>query len=68
MIQIILFIAACLVWQSIKDKLRGKKRPTVSLISSKDHVEAMCGCDTAGNRVVRPCEAHKAMLEARECL
>ena len=63
MIDIILFVAACLIWQSIKDKLRGKK-PTVSLNYSRGHVEAMCGCDTANNKVVRPCSAHRSMLEA----
>ncbi len=64
MIEIILFVAACLVWQSIKDKLRGKRKPTVSLCSRETHVEAMCGCDTANKRVVRPCSAHRAMLDA----
>ncbi len=64
MIEIIFFVAACLIWQSIKDMLRGKKKPMVSLNSAKGHIEAICGCNTANNRVVRPCSAHRAMLDA----
>jgi hypothetical protein len=65
MIQIILFVAACLIWQGIKNQLHGKKRPTVSLAGGEIHAVAMCGCDTVENKVVRPCSAHKAMLEAK---
>lgn len=63
MIQIILFVAACLVWQAIKNKLRGPRRPTVSLTGGGAHILAVCGCDVVDNRVARPCAAHKVMIE-----
>jgi hypothetical protein len=65
MIQIILFVAACLVWQAIKNAVCGKKRPTVSLGVGGTRAVAMCGCNVVDNKVVAPCSAHKAMLEAR---
>lgn len=68
MIQIILFVAACLVWQKIKDALRGPRVPTVSIKASSKAIKARCGCSVVngneGDRVVEPCAAHKVMLDA----
>lgn len=66
----ILFVVACLAWQAVKNAMRGGPRPTVRLKEEypalgvgEVHAVARCGCDTVNNKVVRPCEAHKAMME-----
>lgn len=69
MIQLIAFVMACLVWQAIKDSIRGTKKPTVTLRVGGLHAVAECGCDTVTEdgkqRVVNPCQAHRIMLDLK---
>lgn len=65
MIEIIGFVAACLVWQSVKDWLRGgRRKPELTVRMGAMHSVAKCGCDTVDGKVVSPCSAHRAMLGA----
>lgn len=62
----ILFVSACLIWQVIKDWLRGEKpkaRKTVRLTVNREVAE--CGCDLLNSRVVSPCAAHRTMIEVQ---
>ena len=65
MIQFILFMAACLVLQAIKDAVtgRGKKKPRLLLALPK---EAECGCQLIGSRVIKTCEAHGLLVKIQE--
>lgn len=66
--EIILFVAACLVWQAIKNAVRGPRKPVVRLGGDLTvrvgsvHAVAACGCDTMDNKVVKACAAHRLML------
>lgn len=63
MLGIIAFVAACLLWQAIKNAFRGK--PKLSITVGGMHAVADCGCEVEiGNgmkKVVKPCEAHKLL-------
>lgn len=66
MFEIIAFVIVCLVWQSVKDSIRGGKRserelPTVRMGGL--HRVAKCGCDTVDGRVATACAAHKILLD-----
>lgn len=63
MISAILFIAACLALQAVKDAIRGRKAPTVSMTRPDLSVRATCGCTILGSKVTVACAAHRVMSE-----
>lgn len=60
MISIVLFIVACLVWQAIKNAIRGPRKLNIKMVQVQ---KAECGCEVSQNRVVTACSAHKILLE-----
>lgn len=62
MIEIILFIAAVMVWDSFKKKMRGPTIPTVSM-KKFNIIRAKCGCSTEDGKIVRACAAHELLIK-----
>lgn len=60
--EIIFFVGACLVWQMIKNSLRGPKVPTVSM-RKEVRVKARCGCEVIDDHVIKACSAHRILSE-----
>lgn len=60
MIQIVLFIASCLLWQSIKNAIRGPRKITVVMEKTQ---RAGCGCEVLNNKIVKSCAAHHLLME-----
>lgn len=61
MIQLLMFVAACLALQGLKNAFRRRWGPTVSLAPPAARVRAACGCRVADEKVVGPCAAHEAL-------
>lgn len=64
---IVLFIAACLAYQSFKNWLRGPQKPVVYMRHSKS-IKAKCGCTVVGADgdhpvVTKPCVSHGVLAE-----
>ncbi len=64
MFEIVAFCVVCLIWQEIKNSIRGPRVPTVSLRETPS-VTAKCGCkiNQEKNHVVAACAAHKVLSE-----
>lgn len=67
MISLIMFVLGCLVWQRIKDALRGG-RPQVLKVRVVHHMKSSCGCVVVEGeankfRVVEPCAAHRVIVD-----
>lgn len=69
MVQFLLFVVGCLVVQEVKNRFRKPRTPVVSMAPPPVPVRAKCGyltetADRVTYRMVKPCEAHKALMEA----
>jgi hypothetical protein len=66
MLGIIAFVAACLLWQAIKNAFRGKPKMTITVGGL--HAVADCGCEVemgeGWKKVTKPCQAHKLLSKA----
>lgn len=61
MIGIILFFIVVFIWDSIKKSLRVPEIPKVSM-RARNFIKAKCGCLTEGGKILKPCEAHRLMV------
>lgn len=72
MIWFILFVAAVLGWDALKKKLRGSRKPKLTVRMGRPHMIAQCGCEVRVSynpyeptRVIKPCAAHRLLLSVK---
>lgn len=61
MINLVMFVLACLAWQRLKDWYRGPRLPEYTVKMRGRGASAKCGCRIEDTKVSEPCQAHGLM-------